>query len=385
MLISPEIEAEFKKKLSKNKPLIIKAGFDPTAPDLHLGHAVLLTRMRQFQDQGHTVIFLMGDFTARIGDPTGKNITRPALTEAEITANLKTYERQVFKILDPVKTQVRLNSEWLENMSLGDFTKLAAKYSVARMIERDDFRKRLAEGRTIGMNEILYPLLQGYDSVVLKADLEMGGQDQLFNLLVGRDLMRAYGLEPQCVMTMPLLEGLDGHEKMSKSLGNYVGLEEDANTQFGKLMSISDTLMWRYFDLLSLKPKSEIEELKTAHPKDAKIALALEIVTRFHDAKAAQAALEQFNNLFGAGKRSEIPEDAPVFNFENALTLMQVITQANLAPSNAEAKRLLKQGSVSLNGDKCENGQKILDPGSYALRVGKTRWAKIDIKSFERL
>lgn len=380
MLISPEIEAEFKKKLAKNKPLIIKAGFDPTAPDLHLGHAVLLTKMRQFQDQGHTVIFLMGDFTARIGDPSGKNITRPALTEAEIAANLKTYERQVFKILDPAKTQVRLNSEWLQKMNLGDFLKLAGKYSVARMIERDDFKKRLAEGRPISMHEILYPLLQGYDSVVLKADLEMGGQDQLFNLLVGRDLMRAYGLEPQCVMTMPLLEGLDGHDKMSKSLGNYVGLEEDANTQFGKLMSISDTLMWRYFDLLSLRPQSEIAALKQAHPKDAKIALALEIVTRFHDSKAALAALEQFNSLFGSGKRSEIPKDAPVFNFQAPLTLMQAITQANLAPSNAEAKRLLKQGSVSVNGDKCEDGQRILESGGYALRVGKTRWAKLAIQ-----
>ena len=379
MLISPEIEAEWKKKLAKNKPLRIKAGFDPTAPDLHLGHSVLITQMRKFQDEGHQVIFLLGDFTARIGDPTGKNITRPALTEAEIQANLKTYERQVFKILDPAKTEVRFNSEWLLPMGLADFLKIAAKYSVARMIERDDFRKRLSEGRPISMHEILYPLLQGYDSVALNADLEMGGQDQLFNLLVGRDLMRAYGLEPQCVMTMPLLEGLDGHEKMSKSLGNYVGLEEDGNTQFGKLMSISDSLMWRYFDLLSLKPKSEIEALKSGHPKDAKIALALEIVTRFHDSNAASAALEQFNNLFGSGKRTEIPEDAPVFNLSAPVTLMQAISQANLAPSNAEAKRLLKQGSVSLNGDKCEDGQKILEPGSYALRVGKTRWAKIEI------
>ncbi|MEI6805817.1 MAG: tyrosine--tRNA ligase [Myxococcaceae bacterium] len=379
MFISPEIEAEFKKKLAKNKPLIIKAGFDPTAPDLHLGHAVLLRRMRQFQDEGHKIVFLIGDFTARIGDPTGKNITRPALTEAEITANLMTYKRQVFKILDPVKTEVRLNSEWLQDMKLGDFMKLAGKYSVARMIERDDFRKRLAEGRPISMHEILYPLLQGYDSVALNADLEMGGQDQLFNLLVGRDLMRAYGLEPQCVMTMPLLEGLDGHEKMSKSLGNYVGLEEDGNSQFGKLMSISDTLMWRYFDLLSLKSKSEIEQLKQAHPKDAKIALAMEIVTRFHDANIAEAALEQFNSLFGSGKRTEIPEDAPVFKFSEPLSLMLVITQAHLAPSNAEAKRLLKQGSVSLNGDKSEDGQQVLEAGFYALRVGKTRWAKIEI------
>lgn len=381
MFISPEIEAEFKKKLAKNRPLIIKAGFDPTAPDLHLGHAVLLTKMRQFQDQGHRIIFLIGDFTARIGDPTGKNITRPALSEAEIKENSATYQRQVFKILDPVKTEVRFNSEWFGDMNLSEFIKIAAKYSVARMIERDDFKKRLTEGRPISMHEILYPLVQGYDSVALKADLEMGGQDQLFNLLVGRDLMRHYDLEPQCVLTMPLLEGLDGHEKMSKSLGNYVGLEEDANSQFGKLMSISDTLMWRYFELLSLKPKTEIEALKQVHPKEAKIALAMEIVTRFHDTAAANAALEQFNSLFGSGKRTEIPDDAPVFKFDAGFTLMQAISQAELAPSNAEAKRLLKQGSVSLNGERVEDGQQLLEPGSYALRVGKTRWAKIEIKA----
>ncbi len=335
--------------------------------------------MRQFQDQGHKIIFLIGDFTARIGDPTGKNVTRPALSEAEIKENSLTYQRQVFKILDPAKTEVRFNSEWFQDMKLNEFIKIAAKYSVARMIERDDFKKRLVEGRPISMHEILYPLVQGYDSVALKADLEMGGQDQLFNLLVGRDLMRHYDLEPQCVLTMPLLEGLDGHEKMSKSLGNYVGLEEDANSQFGKLMSISDTLMWRYFELLSLKPKSDIEKLKQGHPKDAKVSLAMEIVTRFHDAHAAQAALEQFNSLFGSGKRSEIPDDAPVFKFANALTLMQAITQSELAPSSSEAKRLLKQGSVSVNGERCEDGQQVLEPGSYALRVGKTRWAKIEV------
>lgn len=381
MFISPEIEAEFKKKLAKNKPLIIKAGFDPTAPDLHLGHAVLLTKMRQLQDQGHQIIFLIGDFTARIGDPTGKNITRPALTENEIKENSATYQRQVFKILDPAKTEIRFNSEWFENMKFSEFIKIAAKYSVARMIERDDFKKRLSEGRSISMHEILYPLVQGYDSVILKADLEIGGQDQLFNLLVGRDLMRHYDLEPQCVLTTPLLEGLDGQEKMSKSLNNYVGLEEDANSQFGKLMSISDTLMWRYFELLSLKSNTEIEVLKKGHPKDAKITLALEIVTRFHDGASAKAALTQFNHLFGSGKRAEIPDDAPVFKFQEALTLMQAITQTELAPSSSEAKRLLKQGSVSLNGERCGEGQKILQLGTYTLRVGKTRWAKIEVGS----
>lgn len=381
MFISPEIEAEFKKKLAKNRPLVIKAGFDPTAPDLHLGHAVLLTKMRQFQDQGHQIIFLIGDFTARIGDPTGKNITRPALTEAEIAENSATYQRQVFKILDPEKTQVRFNSEWFQDMKFNEFIKIAAKYSVARMIERDDFKKRLSEGRPISMHEILYPLVQGYDSVALKADLEMGGQDQLFNLLVGRDLMRHYDLEPQCVMTMPLLEGLDGHDKMSKSLGNYVGLEEDPDSQFGKLMSISDTLMWRYYELLSLKSQSEIESLKLGHPKDAKVALAMEIVTRFHNAEAAEGALKQFNSLFGSGKRSEIPEDAPCFELVGPHTLMQVIGLAQLAPSNAESKRLLKQGSVSVNGERLEDGQKMLTAGDYAIRVGKTRWAQVKINT----
>ncbi len=379
MMISPEIEAEFKQKLAKNRPLIIKAGFDPTAPDLHLGHTVLLTAMRRFQDQGHHVVFLIGDFTARIGDPTGKNVTRPALSEAEIQANLATYRRQVFKILDPVKTEVRLNSEWFEDMKLGDFIKIAMRYSLARMIERDDFKKRLTEGRPIAMNEILYPLLQGYDSVALKADLELGGQDQLFNLLVGRDLMRHYGQEPQCVMTLPLLEGLDGHDKMSKSLGNYVGVEEDPDSQFGKLMSISDTLMWRYYELLSLKGKTEIDALKQAHPKDAKVALAMEIVERFHGADAAKAAVDKFNSLFGSGKRSEIPEDAPVFAVPVGTTLMQAISLAGLAPSNAEAKRLLKQGSVVLDGERVEDGQLVLTAGEHALRVGKTRWAKISL------
>ncbi|MBL4819291.1 MAG: tyrosine--tRNA ligase [Deltaproteobacteria bacterium] len=379
MFISPEIEAEYKKKLKQNRPLIIKAGFDPTAPDLHLGHTVLLTAMRRLQDQGHHVIFLIGDFTARIGDPSGKNVTRPPLTDAEIKSNAATYERQVFKILDPQKTQVRFNSEWLQDFTFADVIKLASRYSLARMIERDDFKKRLEEGRPISIHELLYPLMQGYDSVALKADVELGGQDQLFNLLVGRDLMRHYGMEPQCIMTFPLLEGLDGVEKMSKSLGNYIGVEEEADSQFGKLMSISDELMWRYYELLSLKSEEEIAELKKGHPKEAKIALALEIVERFHDKKAAEAALEQFNSLFGSGKRSDIPEDAPLFECPTPLSLMQAIVTTNLAPSNAEAKRLLKQGGVTLDGEIQKDGQHILESGKHALRVGKTRWAQIQI------
>ena len=379
MFISPEIEAEYKEKLKQNRPLIIKAGFDPTAPDLHLGHTVLLTAMRRLQDQGHHVIFLIGDFTARIGDPSGKNVTRPPLTDAEIKFNAATYERQVFKILDPQKTQVRFNSEWLQDFTFADVIKLASRYSLARMIERDDFKKRLEEGRPISIHELLYPLMQGYDSVALKADVELGGQDQLFNLLVGRDLMRHYGMEPQCIMTFPLLEGLDGVEKMSKSLGNYIGVEEEADSQFGKLMSISDELMWRYYELLSLKSEEEIAELKKGHPKEAKIALALEIVERFHDKKAAEAALEQFNSLFGSGKRSDIPEDAPLFECPTPLSLMQAIVTTNLAPSNAEAKRLLKQGGVTLDGEIQKDGQHILESGKHALRVGKTRWAQIQI------
>ncbi|MBH1988740.1 MAG: tyrosine--tRNA ligase [Myxococcaceae bacterium] len=379
MFISPEIKAEFQKKLEKNRPLVIKIGFDPTAPDIHLGHVVVLTQLRKLQDEGHQIVFIIGDFTARIGDPTGKNVTRPALSEEEIRANAETYRRQVFKVLDPNKTQIRFNSEWFQNMNLAEFIRIAAKYSVARMIERDDFKKRLSEGRTISMHEILYPLLQGYDSVVLKADLEMGGQDQLFNLLVGRDLMRHFDLEPQCVGTVPLLEGLDGHDKMSKSLGNYVGVEEDAHTQFGKLMSVSDELMWRYYDLLSLKTKIEIEALKAGHPKEAKIALALEIVERFHDAKAADAALQRFNQLFGVGKRSEVPADAPSQNFKSGLTLMQLMAESGLSPTNAETKRLLKQGAVLINGERESDGQKTMGQGEYAIRVGKTRWLKASI------
>ena len=322
-VVECEVLSELRKKLERSKetgkPLVVKTGFDPTAPDLHLGHSVLITKMRQFQLLGHQVIFLIGDFTARIGDPTGKNTTRPPLSNEDINTNAATYRRQVFKILDPDKTTIRFNSEWLSRMSLDDTIRLMARYPVARVIERDDFKKRLADGRSIAMHELLYPLIQGYDSVELKPDIELGGKDQLFNLLVGRDLMRHFGLEPQCVMTVPVLEGLDAKEedgrivgdKMSKSLGNYVGFEEDANTQFGKLMSICDPLMWRYYDLLSLKSAAEIKTLKEGHPKDAKVALAMEIVSRFHNDAAAEAALNQFNELFGQGKRNEIPKDAP--------------------------------------------------------------------------
>lgn len=377
-IVDLHVRDELEKKLARGSPLVIKAGFDPTAPDLHLGHTVLMTKMRQFQDLGHKVIFLIGDFTGRIGDPTGKNITRPALSDEDVIANAATYKKQVFKILDEKKTEVRFNSEWLGKMTLDGLIRVAAKYSVARMIERDDFRTRLAEGRPISMHELLYPLMQGYDSVVLKPDIELGGQDQLFNLLVGRDLMRHHGMEPQCVMTVPLLEGLSGGAKMGKSLGNYVGIDEDPQTQFGKLMSIADPLMWKYYELLSLKSHKEIEELRCGHPKEAKEVLALEIVSRFHNVDAAHEAKKQFHALFGAGKRNEIPEDAPVVKIAaSEILLIHALVQADLAPSSAEAKRLLKQGAVSVNGERAYELNHMLVAGNYSVRAGKKRWAEI--------
>lgn len=391
-----EVESDLLKKLQKSKdtntPLRIKAGFDPTAPDLHLGHTVLLTKMRQFQDLGHQVIFLIGDFTSRIGDPSGRSATRPPLSDDEIIANASTYKRQVFKVLDEKKTLVEFNSKWLSPFTFDDVIKLASKYSLARMIEREDFRTRLQEGRPISMHELLYPLVQGYDSVALKADVELGGSDQLFNLLVGRDLMRHFGLEPQCILTVPILEGLEAREengvltgqKMSKSLNNYVGVEEDANTQFGKLMSICDALMWRYYDLLSLKSAEEIKALKAGHPKDAKIALALEIVERFHGKSQALAAKAQFENLFGSGNRGEIPKDAPTFRFPKATAagypLLSALVEAELVSSNSEGKRLLRQGGIVVNGTRIEDITHALDTGEHAVRAGKKRWATIVIE-----
>lgn len=393
-IVDFEVETELKSKLEKstaeNRPLTIKAGFDPTAPDLHLGHAVLLTKMRQFQDLGHRVVFLIGDFTARIGDPTGKNATRPPLSDEAIIANAATYSRQVFKILDPVKTVVQFNSEWLAKMSLDDVIRLAAKYSVARIIEREDFRRRLQEGRHISMHELFYPLVQGYDSVAMRADVELGGTDQRFNLLVGRDLMRHFGQEPQCIMTVPILEGLDARfedgkivgDKMSKSLGNYVGFEENPDAQFGKIMSICDPVMWRYYELLSMKAESEISALRNGHPKEAKVALALEIVERFHSKDAAQHALDNFNALFGAGKRGEVPEDAPVIELQahDGLTLSHALVEAKLVESGSDAKRLIRQGGVSIDGHKVEDVQFVLRPGSHTVRAGKKKWAQIVVK-----
>jgi tyrosyl-tRNA synthetase len=383
-IVDLELEAELRGKLSRSvaehRPLVVKLGLDPTAPDLHLGHTVVLNKMRQFQLLGHRVVFLIGDFTARIGDPTGKTATRPPLSEDEIVANAATYRRQAYKILDEDKTEIRSNSEWLGKMGFDDVIRLAAKHSVARMLERDDFSKRLKEQKPISMHELLYPLAQGYDSVVLKADVELGGTDQRFNLLVGRDLMRAYGLEPQCIITTPLLEGTDGANKMSKSLGNYVGVEEDAQSQFGKTLSIPDDLMWRWFTLLSARSIAEVELLKAGHPKRAKTALAKEIVARFHGQAAADHAEAEFARLHGAGKRSEIPDDAPSFTLDTAgkaVTLARALVEASLAESNADARRLIAQNAVSVDGEKITEPKADLALGAHAVRVGKIRWAKI--------
>ncbi|HXW60595.1 MAG TPA: tyrosine--tRNA ligase, partial [Myxococcota bacterium] len=348
-------------------------------------------KLRQFQELGHQVIFLIGDFTARIGDPSGRNATRPPLSDDEIIANASTYQRQVFKILDEKKTQIAYNSKWLAAFNFDDVIRLASKYSVARMLEREDFKKRLQEGRPISMHELIYPLVQGYDSVALKADVELGGSDQLFNLLVGRDLMRHFGLEPQCIMTMPLLEGLETRvengrligAKMSKSFNNYVGVEEDANSQFGKLMSICDDLMWRYFELLSFKTEKEIKELRQGHPKEAKVALAMEIVERYHGKEAALAAKSQFETLFGAGNRAIIPEDAPTYKFQaqnaNGYPLLNALVESELVTSNGEAKRLLRQGGVSIDGARIDDIQHCLAQGEHTVRAGKKRWATIII------
>ena len=394
-IVDFQVEDELRKKLEKSRaestPLTIKAGFDPTAPDLHLGHSVLINKMRQFQQLGHKIVFLIGDFTAKIGDPTGKNQTRPPLSDDEIFANATTYKRQVFKIVDPELTEVRFNSEWLGKMGFDDVIRLSARYSVARMIERDDFRQRLQAGHSISMHELLYPLAQGYDSVALKADVELGGTDQLFNLLVGRDLMRSYNMDPQSIMTIPILEGLDAREeegqivgnKMSKSLNNYVGIEEDPNQQFGKLMSVCDPLMWRYYDLLSFKSKEDIEEARKGHPKEAKVQFAKEIVSRFHNSAAADAAHLQFESLFKKGNKDQIPEDSPTIILhaeDQGLPVVRALVEAELVKSNSEARRLINQNGLSINGARIDNIKYELPQGTHAVRAGKKSWAKIIVK-----
>jgi tyrosyl-tRNA synthetase len=379
-------ETELAARLKEGRPLRVKAGFDPTAPDLHLGHTVLLNKMRQFQEFGHEVIFLIGDFTGLIGDPTGKNVTRKPLTPEEIKANARTYEAQVFKILDPKLTRIEFNSKWTTALGAAGLVQLAAKHTVARMLERDDFSKRYAAGEPIAIHEFLYPLVQGYDSVALKADVELGGTDQKFNLLVGRQLQEHYGQKPQVVLTMPILEGLDGVQKMSKSLGNYIGINEPPNEMFGKLMSISDDLMWRYFELLSFRPLAEIEGFKKqikegANPRDIKFLLGQEIVARFHGAAAGKAAEDEFVARFQKGA---LPEDMPELTLTvpaDGIGIVELLKQAQLVASGSEANRMLEQGGVKVDGEKAaERSLKLKAGATHVLQVGKRKFARVTLK-----
>ena len=377
------VESELVERLASGRPLRVKAGFDPTAPDLHLGHTVLLNKLRQFQDLGHEAIFLIGDFTGMIGDPTGKNVTRKPLTRDEVIENAKTYEQQIFKILDPEKTLVMFNSSWMSEMSAADLIQLAAKHTVARMLERDDFSKRYRSGQPIAIHEFLYPLVQGYDSVALKADVELGGTDQKFNLLVGRQLQEAYGQKPQVVLTMPILEGLDGVQKMSKSLGNYIGIDEPPDEMFGKLMSISDELMWRYFELLSFRPLDEIEALRQEiaggrNPRDVKFELAREIVARFHSEADAERARQNFVARFQKGA---LPDDMPEVSLDvpaEGIPVANLLKEAGLTSSTSEALRMIQQGAVRIDGQRIEDRKLVLPPGgSHVCQVGKRRFARV--------
>jgi len=374
-------------RLASGRRLVIKAGFDPTAPDLHLGHTVLINKLRQFQELGHDVVFLIGDFTGMIGDPSGRNATRPPLSEEQIRQNAKTYEEQVFKILDRERTRIEFNSKWMSKMDAADMIKLAAQHTVARMLERDDFHKRYVEGKSIAVHEFLYPLVQGYDSVALEADVELGGTDQKFNLLVGRHLQHVYGQKPQVVLTMPLLEGLDGVNKMSKSLDNYVGVTEPAHIMLGKIMSISDQLMWRWYELLSLKPDAEIRERRRAaesgeaNPRDIKWDLASEIVERFHGPAGLKRAQDDFIARF---RKRELPEDIPEVTVQAAdgtLPLANVLKQAGLTPSTSDAHRMVKQGAVKMDGEKVEDSRLEIAAGSrHVYQVGKRRVARITVR-----
>ncbi len=379
------VETEWVSKLARSEatktPLRIKLGLDPTAPDIHLGHTVVLNKMRQLQDLGHTVIFLIGDFTSMIGDPSGRNATRPPLTKEEIAVNAQTYYQQASLVLDPSKTEVRYNSEWCDPLGARGMIQLAAKYTVARMLERDDFTKRYKGGIPISVHEFLYPLMQGYDSVALKSDLELGGTDQKFNLLVGRELQKEYGQEAQCILTMPLLVGTDGVDKMSKSKNNYIGISEAPNDMFGKLMSISDELMWSYFTLLSFKPLAEIAKMKEEvasgrNPRDFKVALGQEIVARFHSSAAAEKSLEDFNHRAKGG----VPDDIPEVTLTGApLGIGQLLKQANLVPSTSEAMRNLEQGGVKIDGATVSDKSLKVEAGTFVVQVGKRRFAKITL------
>lgn len=383
------IESELEQKLARSKvtgePLRCKLGLDPTAPDIHVGHTVVLNKLRQLQDLGHTVIFLIGDFTAAIGDPSGRNVTRPPLSPEQIKINAETYLNQAGLVLDLTKTEVRYNSEWNNALGATGLIRLASRYTLARLLERDDFAKRFAAELPIAMHELIYPLMQGYDSVALKSDIELGGSDQRFNLLVGRELQRQYGQEPQCILTMPLLVGLDGVEKMSKSKHNYIGITDTPNDMFGKVMSISDTLMWNWYDLLSLRPNAEIAKLKEEcaagrNPRDAKVLLAKEIIARFHSAKEADAAEAEFNARFrGGAAPSDMPEVTVQAETADGIGILQMIKEAGLAPSNTEAGRNVTQGGVHLNGDKVSDKGLRLKAGTYTLQVGKRKWAKVTV------
>ncbi|NDV90290.1 tyrosine--tRNA ligase [Alteromonas sp. 345S023] len=378
-------EEDLIEKLKSGKTLTIKAGFDPTAPDLHLGHTVLINKLRTFQQLGHNVVFLIGDFTGLIGDPTGKNVTRKPLSKEQVLENAETYQQQVFKILDEDKTEIRFNSEWMDKLGAAGMIKLAASQTVARMLERDDFKKRYNNGQPIAIHEFLYPLVQGWDSVALKADVELGGTDQRFNLLMGRELQKEQGLQQQSIVMVPLLEGLDGVQKMSKSLNNYIGITDAPNEMFGKVMSISDDLMWRYYDLLSFRPLEEIAELKTRvangeNPRDIKILLAKEIIARFHDEAAAEGAHQDFIQRF---QKNAIPDDMPEFEIalgDEGIAIGNLLKQASLVGSTSDAIRMIKQGAVKINGDKVEDTRLILsEPGENVYQVGKRKFARITL------
>lgn len=379
------VEEELIEKLKTGRKLKIKAGFDPTAPDIHLGHTVLINKLRTFQRLGHEVIFLIGDFTALIGDPTGKNITRKPLSKEEILKNAQTYQDQVFKILDPEKTTIRFNSEWMDKLGAAGMIKLAARYTVARMLERDDFKKRFSNNQSIAIHEFLYPLVQGWDSVSLEADVELGGTDQRFNLLVGRELQKEEGQEPQCLLMVPLLEGLDGVQKMSKSLNNYIGITDAPNDMFGKVMSIPDELMWRYYDLLSFKPIAEIEELKASlaegkNPRDIKIMLAKELIVRFHDEAAAESAHQDFITRF---QKNAIPDDIPEVSMDiqvEGYSIANLLKDAGLVTSTSEALRMIKQGAVKIDGEKVTDNKISFNSALTAVfQVGKRKFAKVTL------
>jgi len=375
-------EADLIEKLKENRPLRVKLGADPTAPDIHLGHTVVLNKLRQFQNFGHEVIFLIGDFTATVGDPSGKNATRPPLSREDVLRNAETYKEQIFKILDPKKTRIVFNSEWLGELGTVGMIRLASNYTVARMLERDDFKKRFANQQSIAIHEFIYPLLQGHDSVALEADVELGGTDQTFNLLIGRELQKSAGQKPQVAMTLPLLVGLDGEKKMSKSLGNYIGVTEAPSEMFGKIMSISDELMWDWYNLLSFRPLVEIAQLKSEveagkNPRDVKILLAKEIIARFHNEDAANAAEQEFINRFQKGA---MPDEMPEFTFEGEIGLATLLKEAGLVPSTSEAIRSAQQGGVKIDGEKVDDVRQNAQKGTFVYQVGKRKFARVTVK-----